>query len=80
MTVRGGRCSGRQRRQRRGFTLIELLVVIVVLGVLATLVWSGVLSWLLLKLADAIFGMRVAGDQETEGLDTVLHNEQGYNL
>jgi general secretion pathway protein G len=38
MTVRGGRCSGRQRRQRRGFTLIELLVVIVVLGVLATLV------------------------------------------
>ncbi len=49
-------------------------------GVLATAVWSGVLTWLLLKLTDAIVGMRVAGDEETEGLDTVLHNEKGYNL
>jgi hypothetical protein len=24
--------------------------------------------------------LRVAGDEETEGLDTVLHNEKGYNL
>ena len=55
-------------------------VLVQVIGVLATLVWSGVLSWVLLKLADALFGMRVAGEQETEGLDTVLHNEQGYNL
>ena len=55
-------------------------VLVQVIGVLATLVWSGVLSWVLLKLADALFGMRVAGEQETEGRDTVLHNEQGYNL
>jgi ammonia channel protein AmtB len=27
-----------------------------------------------------VVGMRVAGDEETEGLDTVLHNEKGYNL
>jgi len=25
-------------------------------------------------------GMRVASEEETEGLDTVLHNEKGYNL
>jgi Amt family ammonium transporter len=50
------------------------------LGVLATLVWSGVLSWGLLKASDAIFGMRVAGEEETEGLDTVLHNEKGYDI
>jgi ammonium transporter, Amt family len=55
-------------------------VLVQIVGVLATLVWSGVLTWLLLRLADAIFGMRVAGEEETEGLDTVLHNEQGYNL
>jgi Amt family ammonium transporter len=55
-------------------------VLVQIVGVLATLAWSGVLSWLLLKLADAIFGMRVANEEETEGLDTVLHNEQGYNL
>ena len=50
------------------------------IGVIATAVWSGVLTWILLKLVDAIAGMRVAGDEETEGLDTVLHNEKGYNL
>ncbi|HWM41272.1 MAG TPA: ammonium transporter [Burkholderiales bacterium] len=50
------------------------------IGVVATVVWSGVLTWVLLKLVDAIAGMRVASDEETEGLDTVLHNEKGYNL
>ncbi|HKU47274.1 MAG TPA: ammonium transporter, partial [Burkholderiales bacterium] len=49
-------------------------------GVLVTLVWSGILTWVLLKLCDALLGMRVAGEEETEGLDTVLHNEKGYNL
>jgi Amt family ammonium transporter len=34
----------------------------------------------LLKLTDALAGLRVGGDEETEGLDTVLHNEKGYNL
>jgi Amt family ammonium transporter len=50
------------------------------IGVLAVGAWSGVLTWILLKLADALAGMRVESDEETEGLDTVLHNEKGYNL
>ena len=50
------------------------------IGVVATALWSGILTWILLKLVDAIAGMRVASDEETEGLDTVLHNEKGYNL
>jgi len=49
-------------------------------GVLAVGAWSGVLTWILLKLTDAVVGMRVDSDEETEGLDTVLHNEKGYNL
>ena len=49
-------------------------------GICATAVWSGVLTWVLLKLVDAVAGMRVSADSETEGLDTVLHNEKGYNL
>ena len=49
-------------------------------GVLATALWSGVVTLVLLKLTDAVVGMRVAAEEETEGLDTVLHNEQGYNL
>jgi ammonium transporter, Amt family len=55
-------------------------VLVQLIGIAATLVWSGVLTWILLKLCDALFGMRVAGEEETEGLDTVLHNEKGYNL
>jgi ammonium transporter, Amt family len=49
-------------------------------GVLAVGIWSGVLTWIILKLVDAGAGIRVAGEEETEGLDTVLHNEKGYNL
>jgi Amt family ammonium transporter len=55
-------------------------VLVQIIGVLATLVWSGVLTWVLLKTTDALARLRVAGDEETEGLDTVLHNEKGYNL
>jgi Amt family ammonium transporter len=55
-------------------------VLVQVLGVLATAAWSGILTWVLLKVTDAAVGMRVAGEEETEGLDTVLHNEKGYNL
>jgi len=50
------------------------------IGVAVTAAWSGVLTWVLLKLVDAMVGMRVASEEETEGLDTVEHNEKGYNL
>src|SRR5688572_20000257 len=50
------------------------------IGVVATAVWSGVLTWIILKIVDAIAGMRVASDEETEGLDTALHGEKGYTL
>jgi len=49
-------------------------------GVLVTAVWSGIVSFVLLKAIDAAVGLRVTTEQETEGLDTVLHNETGYNL
>jgi len=49
-------------------------------GVLAVGAWSGIVTWILLKLTGAMIGMRVSPDQETEGLDTVEHNEKGYNL
>jgi Amt family ammonium transporter len=55
-------------------------VLVQITGVLAVAAWSGIVTWLLLKLTDALAGLRVTGDEETEGLDTVLHNEKGYNL
>jgi Amt family ammonium transporter len=55
-------------------------IVTQLIGIGVTAVWSGVLTWVLLKIVDAIAGMRVSADGETEGLDTVLHNEKGYTL
>ncbi len=49
-------------------------------GILATGAWSALGTFVLLKLSDAAAGLRVSGEEETEGLDTVLHNEKGYNL
>ena len=56
----------------------QLLVQFV--GVLAVIVWTGAVSFLLFKVCDALIGLRVPSDDETEGLDTVLHNEKGYIL
>jgi Amt family ammonium transporter len=50
------------------------------IGVVAAVVWSGLLSFVLLKVLDGALGLRVDPDQETEGLDTVLHEERGYIL
>jgi Amt family ammonium transporter len=50
------------------------------IGIAAVGAWSGIATWILLKLTDAVAGLRATGDEETEGLDTVLHNEKGYNL
>ena len=41
-----------------------------------TLIWSGVVSFILLKVIDAVIGLRVTRDQEMEGLDVVLHGER----
>ncbi len=55
-------------------------VLVQIGGVLAIALWSGVLTLVLLKVCTAMTGMRVTPDDETEGLDTVLHNEKGYIL
>jgi Amt family ammonium transporter len=49
-------------------------------GVAATAVYCGVMTWIILKVVDVVVGLRVSGDEETEGLDIVLHDETGYNL
>ncbi|MBF0144555.1 MAG: ammonium transporter [Magnetococcales bacterium] len=50
------------------------------LGVIATLAWSGTLTFIILKIVDATVGLRADRDQETEGLDLAFHDEKGYNL
>ncbi|MGF6962057.1 ammonium transporter [Paraburkholderia youngii] len=44
-------------------------------GVATTLIYSGGVSFVLLKVIDAVMGLRVAEEEEREGLDLVLHGE-----
>ena len=50
------------------------------LSIVVTIVWSGVLSFIILKIVDATIGLRVDEDEERQGLDLSQHNERGYNL
>lgn len=50
------------------------------IAVLSVLIWSGGISYLILKILDKTLGLRVSGNDETEGLDISLHNEHGYNF
>ncbi len=47
-------------------------------GAGAALVYSFVLSWVLLKLIDAVIGLRVPLEDEVQGLDLTQHSETGY--
>jgi Amt family ammonium transporter len=45
-------------------------------GVVAISVFCAVATWVVLKIVDALVGLRVSRDEETEGLDTALHGER----
>jgi Amt family ammonium transporter len=49
-------------------------------GVLVTIVWSGVGSFIMFKIVDVLIGLRVSPDKEREGLDITEHGERAYNL
>ena len=49
-----------------------------ILGVVFTIVYCAVLSFIILKIVDAVVGLRVSDEDEDRGLDISLHNEQGY--
>ena len=49
-------------------------------GVAATFIYTAVVSWVLFKVVDGLIGLRVDADEETIGLDLVLHDERGYDL
>jgi len=51
-----------------------------VIAVVAVFAWTAVVSVVSLKLIDKVVGLRVSQDDETQGLDQVLHEETGYNF
>jgi Amt family ammonium transporter len=47
-----------------------------VIAVAATMVFTAIGTWILLKITDVIVGLRVTEEEEREGLDVALHGER----
>jgi ammonium transporter, Amt family len=65
-----------------GFTVqktVAAQLAVQALGVVAAAAWCALVTWLILKLLDVVFGLRVAEEKETEGLDLAEHGERGYS-
>jgi len=54
------------------------LVQLIAIGAAAA--YAGVLTFVILKVVDAVVGLRVEKDEERDGLDSALHGESGYTL
>lgn len=50
------------------------------MAVTVTIIYCGVVTFIILKVVDVVIGLRVTEEEETEGLDLVSHDEKGYNL
>ena len=60
-------------------TIAQQLVTQLI-GAVATVAWSGVATFVILKVVNLMVPLRVSAEQENEGLDLVLHEERGYSL
>ena len=54
--------------------------VVQLTGMVATIVWCGGITFILLKLINLVLPLRVSSDEETQGLDLVEHDERGYDI
>ena len=50
------------------------------MGIVAVVFYTAIATYLIFKLIDLVLGLRVTDEEETKGLDVVLHNESGYDL
>lgn len=50
------------------------------IGIVSTIIYTAIATWVILKLVDAITGLRVDDEDEAVGLDLALHEEKGYDL
>ncbi len=50
------------------------------IGAFSALIYTVVVTFVILKVVGAFTALRVSAEEETEGLDVVLHNERGYDL
>ncbi|MDO6446804.1 ammonium transporter [Colwellia sp. 1_MG-2023] len=64
-----------------GITSMTEQVTVQMIGIIATIAYTAIVSYLLFKLVALMTnGLRVSEEQETTGLDLNEHDESGYNL
>jgi ammonium transporter, Amt family len=63
-----------------GITTMAEQVQVQFIGVISVIVFTAVVTWVILKVIDALIGLRVTEEEEIEGLDIVCHEERGYDL
>lgn len=61
-----------------GITSIGGQVMVQFIGVGATMIYTGIVSFIILKVLDGMMGLRVTPDEESAGLDLSHHGERGY--
>ncbi|NCU21542.1 ammonium transporter, partial [Candidatus Falkowbacteria bacterium] len=54
-------------------------VIIQIKAVVVTIAWAGIGSIILLYIVKAVTGLRVATDDERQGLDLTTHGESAYH-
>ncbi len=47
-------------------------------GVISTIIYTAIMTFIILKVIDIVIGLRVSKEDEIEGLDIALHEERGY--
>lgn len=55
-------------------------VYIQFVGILATVAWTAIATYVILKVVGMFIELRIDEQEEHEGLDLVAHDEKGYNL
>lgn len=61
-------------------TDIGMQVWIQAKGVILTVLYTAIVTYMILKVLDLVMGLRVNEEEESVGLDLAQHNERGYNL
>jgi Amt family ammonium transporter len=80
----GALLTGVFAASRFGGVKVDLVIAsqlkIQFIGVIVTIVYCAIATFIILKIIDVVMGLRVSEDDESQGLDISLHDERGYNL
>ena len=54
-------------------------VMIQIVGIIFTIIWCGIFTYIALRVTNSIVGLRVTDEDEQTGVDLSEHGEKGYN-